>query len=237
MHQNGPLLPQGYPRPLAAVYPFRPESWPPLAEHLSAERLTWWPEIGVGYYPVTADPAKVYDQFYFDRFAQQADSDIGHALMQFRFELVSQYCRDGLVDVGIGSGAFVELRNLRGQPTYGYDVNAAGVKWLRDHGLFLNPYLIEVPAISLWDVLEHIADFPRLLENVTDYVFMSIPIFYGADHARASKHFRPTEHFWYFTRGGLERVMADIGFKLVTSSDQETAIGREDILSFVFRRI
>jgi hypothetical protein len=52
-----------------------------------------------------------------------------------------------------------------------------------------------------------------------------------------SKHFRPQEHIWYFTREGLVNAMKACGFSLVAESDFETELGREDIGTFAFRRV
>lgn len=197
--------------------------------------LQWWPELGVGYYPVTAGIAP-YDQDYFDRFARQADSDIGRALMQARCDLVEKYHRGKLIDVGIGSGAFIDARRRRGHATRGYDVNPAGINWLRQRYIWADPYIESFEAMSLWDVLEHIPDFRPLLANVRDWLFLAVPIFEDEQHVLRSKHFRPTEHCWYFTEAGLIRVLGDMGFDLVETNRIETKLGREDIGSFVFRR-
>jgi hypothetical protein len=197
--------------------------------------LTWWPQIGIGYYPVEAGLAP-YDQDYFDRFARDARTDLGRALMQARFNFVDQHYRGILIDVGIGSGAFVELRRARRRTTYGYDVNPAGIVWLKERALLVDPYLVSFDAITLWDVLEHIPDFQSLLANVSNWVFLSLPIFRDAEHVLRSKHFRPDEHYWYFTRDGLVFAMKMCGFALVSESMIETELGREDIGTFAFKR-
>src|SRR5262245_48915026 len=154
----------------------------PLVGQLSRGRLMWWPEIGIGFYPVEAGHAP-YDQDYFDRFDRQARTDLGRALMQARFNFVEQHYRGTLIDVGIGSGAFIELRQGRRRQTYGYDVNPAGIEWLEERKLFVDPHLVAFDAITFWDVLEHIPDFQSLLANVNDWVFLSLPIFRDAEHA------------------------------------------------------
>jgi len=119
----------------------------------------------------------------------------------------------------------------------GYDINVAGRLWLQDHGCYRNPYTYEfVDAVTMWDVLEHIEDFGPLLNNVRQWVFLSLPIFRDQEHTLRSKHFRPDEHYWYFTAPGLQHVMGLHGFELKHSDDRESRRGREDILSFVFRR-
>jgi len=197
--------------------------------------LTWWLQHGIGYYPVEAGHAP-YDQDYFDSFDRNAQTELGRALMQARFNFVERHYRGTLIDVGIGSGAFVELRNQRGRSTYGYDVNPAGLAWLEQRMLLVDPHLVSFDAVTLWDVLEHIPDFQSLLANVREWVFLSLPIFRDAEHALRSKHFKPEEHCWYFTRNGLVFAMQTCGFALVSESNIETELGREDIGTFAFRR-
>lgn len=204
-------------------------------EQFAHGRLTWWPQLGLGFYPVEAGLVP-YDQDYFDRFDRDARTELGRALMQARFNFVEQHYRGTLIDVGIGSGAFVELRCRRRRTTYGYDINPAGIAWLEQRRLLVDPYLVSFDVMTLWDVLEHIPDFQRLLVNVRDWVFVSLPIFIDAEHALRSKHFRPDEHCWYFTRDGLIFAMRMCGFDLVTESRIETDLGREDIGTFAFRR-
>jgi Methyltransferase domain len=156
--------------------------------------------------------------------------------MHARFNFVERHYRGPLVDVGIGSGAFVELRRGRGRTTYGYDVNPAGMEWLEQRMLLVDPHLVVFEAVTLWDVLEHIPDFQSLLANVREWLFVSLPIFRDAEHALRSKHFRPDEHCWYFTRDGLVFALKLCGFVLVSESKVETDLGREDIGTFAFRR-
>lgn len=213
----------------------------------SRGRLTWWPEIGIGWYPVEAG-IEPYDQEYFDRFGRDAQTPLGRALMTARVDFVDRHYTGTLVDVGIGSGAFIEQResskdwdysNCHLNPvTYGYDVNPAGIKWLEDNERFWDPYDRALPfdAMSLWDVLEHIPDYPSLLASVRKWLFVSLPIFRDAEHVLRSKHYRPTEHVWYYTHDGLVFAMKQCGFALASESTVETDLGREDIGTFAFRR-
>jgi Methyltransferase domain len=156
--------------------------------------------------------------------------------MQARFNFVEQHYRGVLIDVGIGSGAFIELRRARRRTTYGYDVNPAGIAWLEERSLFVDPHLVSFEAATLWDVLEHISDFQSLLANISEWLFVSLPIFRDYEHALRSKHFKPAEHYWFFTRDGLVFAMKACGFSLVSENTIETELGREDIGTFAFRR-
>jgi Methyltransferase domain len=207
-----------------------------LVAEFSHRRLTWWPQLGIGYYPVEAGLAP-YDQAYFDAFDRNARTPLGRALMQARLDFVEQHYNGRLVDVGIGSGAFIELRRARRRTTWGYDVNPAAVRWLDERALLVDPYLVSFEAMSLWDVLEHMPDFRPLLANVSEWLFLSVPIFRDAEHALRSKHFKPAEHCWYFTRDGLLFAMKACGFALVSESMMETELGREGIGTFALNRI
>jgi hypothetical protein len=208
----------------------------PLDGLVPRGRLGWWPKLGIGYYPVEVG-IKPYDQDYFNNFKRNAQTDLGKALMQARFDFVERHYQGTLVDVGIGSGAFIELRQSRGRTTYGYDVNPVGIKWLKKRKANFNPYRASVPAMTLWDVLEHIPNYQELLTGVQKWLFLSLPIFTDVEHVLRSKHFKPEEHCWYFTRDGLVLAMKACGFELISESNFESILGREDIGTFSFQRM
>jgi hypothetical protein len=204
-----------------------------------SKSLVWWPEVGVGYYPVEAGEAP-YDDHYFAKYASMAGTEMGRNITQARIELVQTFWIGNVIDVGIGCGAFIHERNkdFTFNPTRGFDVNPAGIEWLKSRDLWADPYSADtvVDAITLWDVLEHIRDIRALVNNVKQFVFVSLPIFKSMAHVQASKHFRRDEHCWYFTPHGIAAVFNHLGFELVEANWMETNLGREDIASFAFRR-
>ena len=202
-----------------------------ILERLAEQRLTWFPDIGVGYYPVSGFP---YDRSYFDKYVAYRDTELGRELTKARVAMVYRHYHGPLLDVGIGCGAFCDAR----MGTKGFDVNMTAVAWLKQRELYLDPYRkgFSYPAVSLWDVIEHMADFSRLLRKVNSWVFLATPIFRNAEHVLGSKHFRPDEHYWYFTHKGLMTVMDLLGFDMVEHNADETALGREDIGSYAFKR-
>lgn len=207
---------------------------------LSRNELQWFPEVGFGYFPVTATP---YDERYFDNYRRWDWTAIGDALNEARVSLVSRHTttmHDALLcDVGIGGGRFVadagkKLRNLR---VRGFDVNPSAVSWLSSHGLLKDPNADMVDVATFWDSLEHILDPAPLLKNVRKLAIVSLPIFTDAAHVLRSKHFKKEEHCLYFTRGGLIRFMDEQGFSLLEVNTMEQEAGREDIESFAFERV
>ncbi len=131
------------------------------------------------------------------------NTDIGKTLNNARVELVQAYKMSEILDIGIGSGAFVKALDY----AYGFDINPYAVAWLKEVGKYKDPYPVD--SMSFWDSLEHIL---------------------------RSKHFRPDEHCWYWTKQGLQRFMSNFDFSLLEYNLMETEIGREDIGTFVFVR-
>jgi hypothetical protein len=189
---------------------------------------------GFGYYPVDQSEAP-YDEAYFEKYARMADTEIGLALNTTRNRMVNRYWSGPIVDVGIGCGSFIESR--LGGTTLGYDINPAAVAWLHKHDLYWNPRIDPCPAVTMWDVLEHMVDFPALLANVGEWAFVAVPVFQDVDHVLRSRHFRPDEHCWYFTVAGMITVMQDLGFRCAEVNWNETVLGRDSIASFAFQRV
>ena len=199
-----------------------------LAETLTQKALTWWPELGMGWYPVTESP---YDAAYFAKYCLMDQTNAGQALTEARIDLVRRHYRGECCDVGIGGGRFVVESGARG-----FDINPDAVAWLTGRGLFSDPYHVAFDALTFWDSLEHIHDIHGVLARAGKFVFVSIPIFDGPDHILRSKHFRKGEHCWYFTRRGFIDFMVREGFAPLEISLMEQDIGREDIESFAFVR-
>jgi hypothetical protein len=193
--------------------------------------IFWDSKNKVGFYPVVANGT--YDQSYFERYNSYRETEMGKAITGYRVGLVNKWCgQSKVLDVGIGCGQFIDAR----PGTHGYDVNPHGIRWLIDRGLWHDPHFINPDNATFWDSLEHIERPVELLERVKWHVFISTPIYRDLDHAASSKHFKPDEHFWYFTRNGLVSLMKSIGFNLLEESRVETELGREDIGTFAFRR-
>lgn len=200
-----------------------------LLASVADSRLAWFPEIGVGWYPVTEQP---YDRAYWERYRAMDLTQTGADLTDDRLAWVSRFWDGSVCDIGIGGGRFVAEGAHRG-----YDINPDAVAWLRQGCAYHDPYETPVDVMTFWDSLEHIHDPRPLLANCLKWAFVSIPIFRDVDHILRSKHYRPTEHCWYFTTEGFIAFMERFGFRLAGQCNMEQNRGREDILTFAFRRV
>lgn len=194
--------------------------------------MIWVPQRGMGYFP--CDPTHApYNEEYFAKYKSYEDTEVGRALNNFRVDFTNGCFGEGtvVVDVGIGSGTFVQSR----PNTLGFDVNPAGVEWLKAQSLYSDPY-DGCDYATFWDSLEHIPQPSSILQCIRKALIVSIPIFRNSEHAISSKHFRKDEHYWYFTREGLVNFMKAHNFEVKAHSCMESIIGREDIETFYFKR-
>jgi hypothetical protein len=177
-----------------------------------------------------------YGKQYFENYVEREDTEIANRLNEHRTQLAATYC-NCVLDIGIGSGEFIRKSKIK---TYGYDINPYGVEWLQERGLFVDPYKEipeEIDGITLWDTLEHMKEPSTFLSALGQRtVIVSLPIFSDLFKIRQSKHYKPGEHFYYYTAEGIRDLFRHNGFHLLEISDGETLAGREDILTFVFKR-
>ena len=205
---------------------------------------------------------RVYDygKGYFANYVDRAGTEVANQLNRVRMATVYGILGDrmdpnpegptSLIDVGIGSGEFLQwMMDRKGvahsMACYGYDINPEGVNWLWNRMIFLDPYemgrISGSSLVTLWDTLEHIPEpqsFFALFEPGA-WLACSLPVFAAPLTEAvllASKHYKPDEHLYYFTRGGLIHWLDRHGFDFIRYHDGETTAGREGIGTFVFRK-
>lgn len=180
-----------------------------------------------------------YGTEYFENYVKRADTDISCKINQARINLSEKYCDKCILDIGIGSGEFIRRSTMK---VYGYDINPHGVAWLKERHLFVNPYEEmhkDVQGVSLWDTLEHIKNPQELFAKIPTgtFMFVSLPTFNDLTTLTSSKHYKPNEHYYYFTIPGFIRFITDSGFNCVEHNDDETKAGREGITSFACLKV
>lgn len=193
------------------------------------DTLLWSEEKGQGFH---TRPAMRYEGQYFAHYQKLDATQMGGLLTKARLELVSKYTQPNqTLDIGIGGGRYVQESG-----GYGFDVCDDAVQWLRDHKLFRD---IEFtwPCVTCWDSLEHVPDPEHLLSKITDWLFVSMPIYEGLSDVLQSKHYKPGEHLHYWTLQGFIDWCAAQGFECVEINHTETELGREGITSFAFKRV
>lgn len=197
--------------------------------------MEWDTEKGIGRWIGPIEKA-LYNLDYFEKYKGYDKTGCGIMLCQWRRSFVKNITKSPILDIGIGGGGFMKAM---GSPCSGYDVNPYAKDMLLQSDKWVNPYQQtnnSIPAMTFWDSLEHIQYPEKILEKCYGFVFVSLPIFVNEYHCRASKHFRPGEHLWYWTREGFVSWMLEHGWLLVDYSQFEIDAGRDDIGSFAFSR-
>lgn len=211
--------------------------------------LRWCEAFGVAFQE-DQSRSVAYDAAYFEKHRSYEGTPINDAVNLARLRMVRTINPSGKVlDVGIGCGTFlnvVELHQVAGGFGVhgGYDVNPSAIEWLRQREWFVDPYRQELPAApitwTLWDVLEHLPNPHEILDRVRvgDSLCLTVPIFHDLRReVFGSKHYRPDEHYYYFTPAGLIRWMWAYRFQLVESNTAEQSAGRESVASFSFVKV
>lgn len=194
---------------------------------------------GVAYQRNMGRGRVAYDAAYFEHYLSLAGTPIERALNAGRCAMVARHAAPGatVLDVGIGSGSFVQAVGQEGFEAAGYDVNPVAVKWLAERGLYAED-VGAFDVVTLWDCIEHMEDPHLFLKNVRRGAILcaAIPVVEDLRDVRASKHWKPGEHLYHWTSDGFIAWMAAYGFRLLERSSHETDAGREAIGAFAFCR-
>ena len=210
---------------LVAALPAEPDADLMLAAGVAYQR-----DMGAGRVGYGADYLAKVDGYDGTEIAQRVNA--GRCAL-----LLRHLPADGSVlDIGAGSGAFVRAARSWGIHCMGYDVMPGAVVRLMDAGLYAPPDPRPFAAVCLWDVLEHLETPGPLLRSIPAQLFVSLPVFADLRQIRASRHYRPGEHLYYWTAAGFVAWIAGYGFKLLEQSGHEVAAGRDSIGAFAFRR-
>lgn len=196
--------------------------------------LTYCYKQGVAY-QTDMMPIVPYGNEYFDKYVGYESNELSPAINKYRSKKVNKYCtkRGMVLDIGIGSGDFIRTR----KNTLGWDVNPKAHEWL-NRNKKMGDMSADYDGYCFWDVLEHIRKPSKLLRRIQPnaYCFVSIPIFKDLNGIKISRHYRPDEHFYYFTEDGFIQWMSDYGFDFLETDNFEIRAGRHEIISFVFRK-
>jgi len=197
-----------------------------------------------------------YDQEYYDEWAGQAPER--DRLWRRRLALVERFSgRAGrLLDVGIGTGAFLTLARSRGWRVAGTEISASAVKTGLGHGLDVVESEIwdaAFPAgafdvVTCWHVLEHVRDPRRVLEEALrvlrpgGWLFVATPnvedrlfrLAYRVVRGRAPRLFDPEDreiHLFHFSARTLAALVASAGFNVsAVGFDRGAAVVRPKAL-------
>lgn len=197
------------------------------------------PHRGVAYQRDMTKGRMRYDAAYLANYDSYAIGPIADALNRARVAMLMRHAAAGaaVLDVGAASGRFVREAQAAGFDAKGYDVIPEAVERLQAAQMYAENAR-DFDAVTMWDSIEHM-DIPELwLRRVNRGALLlaAIPVFEDLARVRESKHYKPGEHFFYWTQQGFVEWMAFYGFRMIEQSSHETDAGRESIGAFAFRK-
>lgn len=196
---------------------------------------------GVAYQRNMARGRMEYGEQYFANYRALASTSIGTALNAARMAMLEEHFpeRCSVLDVGVGSGAFLEAAQFSGYAVKGLDVNPVAISWMKEASLFAEESgRGNFSVVTFWDSLEHMDSPGQFLRRLQPGVgvLVALPLFDDLRTVRESKHYKPGEHLYYWTERGFINYMALYGFRLLGRSNHEVQCGRESIGAFAFKR-
>jgi 2-polyprenyl-3-methyl-5-hydroxy-6-metoxy-1,4-benzoquinol methylase len=187
-------------------------------------------------------PVKQYTDEYFNHLVNKYETpqqvEMNKKINELRAGLVFKYCfGKNVLDYGCGTGNFVEHCAGKNFKCYGYEVIPKTIERLKKDNLYRDNFN-NIQGVCFWDVFEHIPEHDTILNSIENnaLVFMSLPIFADLNTIKSSRHYLPGEHLWYFTADGLIDYMQKFCYNCIGVNDYETLAGREDIMTFVFKK-
>jgi len=170
-----------------------------------------------------------YDLNYWEKMLRQ-NSSTAETISRIRWNFVQEIKPQIVLDFGSGPGWFRAFR-----PSYVEEMDTYDIAPWPQTGIRHERYEL----ITFWDSLEHVKDLNSLndLFSRTKYIALSIPIRPIGIQLKKWKHYKPGEHYHYFTVKSLQAFFNSKGFKMIKHGWPEVECGiREDIGSFIFKR-
>jgi 2-polyprenyl-3-methyl-5-hydroxy-6-metoxy-1,4-benzoquinol methylase len=173
-------------------------------------------------------------------------------------DLIQQYKKNGLLlDIGVGTGLFMDIALKRGFKVYGLDVSDYAIKNVAkrlqiksDKRLIVSELTSKTFPLHFFDVvnlrhsIEHVSDPETLLKNVFrilkpgGVVAIATPNSFGW-HAKIYKdlwpHWSMPYHIQFFSKKVLNEVVRKTGFEILVSKTEE--LTNYDLFRALLKRV
>lgn len=144
-----------------------------------------------------------------------------------------------LLDVGYGTGAFLQCSSNIIKDTYGHDISGYPIPLCStfECNIFSRHY----DVVTFFDSLEHFEDIYFLNKLDCNYICISVPWchYFSDQWFDTWKHRRANEHLWHFNQQSLIKFMDSQGFDVINTCNYEDTIRKTqdnypNILSGIF---
>jgi hypothetical protein len=152
------------------------------------------------------------------------------------------YVPQSILDVGYGTGAFLQACETEVKERYGHDISGwevpSGCKFVDN--ILENHY----DVITFFDSLEHMNDIEFVKDLNCNYICISVPDchYFNDEWFTDWKHRKPDEHLWHFNKESLKSFMHRMGYSTVNTCNVEdiTRINNleyTNILTGIFKKV
>lgn len=147
-----------------------------------------------------------------------------------------------ILDIGYGTGAFLEACESEIENRYGHDISG----WKVPDGCQFVEDILEdrYEVITFFDSLEHMNDIEFVKDLKCDYVCISVPHchYFDDEWFENWKHRKPDEHLWHFNEYSLKSFMERMGYSTVNICNLEdfTRVNNKEysnILTGIFKKL
>lgn len=136
-----------------------------------------------------------------------------------------------ILDVGAGTGEFLNYCKKKGWKIDGVEPNASARKLASKKGVEIHKELAELPAasfdvITMWHVLEHLPDLETEIRNLNlllkpdGILIIAVPNFKSYDAQYYKEYWAAYDlprHLWHFSQKGLTGLIKNFGWNLETT--------------------
>ncbi len=167
----------------------------------------------------------LYNEDYAEKYQVLASTNLGKAIYHTRWALIERYCppaEQAVLDYGCGPGSF-NAHGPDGYRKFNYDINpVCGFTqkvWKEEEYDGNSPVrgrLTEIDILTMWDSIEHNPNFYQEIKDINaPWLFISTPNLESVDKPIVHwKHYRPSEHIFYFDRHSIRVILEDLGYKI-----------------------
>ena len=167
-----------------------------------------------------------YNLEYYDNLLRQYTRTAEY-IVGIRWEFVKEVCPRTVLDYGCGVAWFRAFKP-EGIKVDTYDIGPYPQTGIRQ---------TQYDLLCLWDVLEHFKtreEIERVIQ-FSDHIALTIPLLHQGQRVEEWKHFKPGEHYQYYTLEGLHSLFDNLGFYPIKQAQPECP-PRVDIWSIIYQR-
>lgn len=147
-----------------------------------------------------------------------------------KISLVEQFSEKGnLLDIGAGTGAFLEVANKNGWNVLAVEPNENAKAFIEKKNIkvcsdIFNLQSKKFNVITMWHVLEHMPNLQKTIQQLNSllehngYLFIAVPNYKSFDAAYYKSYWAAYDvprHLWHFSQNSIKKLFADTSLNVV----------------------